>query len=131
MIRRVVNPRSYPIERHIAARLGQRRAELGLAAKDIDRAIGALPGAVVRFERLARRVGVGHLYRLSRALGVEVGYFFEGLPRESSPNMVQLADPAVVAEAERLVRSYYLLADDEQRRTLFELVKSLGPPDGG
>lgn len=87
------------------------------------------PGAAARFERLVRRVGVGHPYRMSRALGV--GYFFEGLPRESSPDMMPLADPAVAAEAEWLARSHYRLAADEQPRTLFELVKSLGPPDGG
>ena len=52
---------------------------LGLTQHQMAELIGVTYQQAHKYEKGINRVAAGRLYHIARALGVEVGYFFEGL----------------------------------------------------
>lgn len=69
----------HPVDEHIGARIWERRKQIGLSQHDLGDAIGVTFQQVQKYEKGTNRVGGSRLHRIGRVLGVEVGYFFEGL----------------------------------------------------
>jgi transcriptional regulator with XRE-family HTH domain len=118
-----------PTDLHIARRLRRLRRALGLEAEKLDRAIGEPPGTVERFETVTRRLSAAPLFRLARALDVEVSFFFEGLPDPPVAGGVPLRDPALLAEGTALARAFTRVADARTRKDFSLLVKSIADGD--
>jgi transcriptional regulator with XRE-family HTH domain len=55
--------RAQDVDRHVGARMRERRIMLGLTQQQMG----------------INRIAAGRLYNIAQALGVDVGYFFEGL----------------------------------------------------
>jgi transcriptional regulator with XRE-family HTH domain len=66
------------VDRHVGARLRERRIMLGLSLQKLAEALGLSFQQVYKYEGGINRVPSGHLYQIAQALGVDVGYFFEG-----------------------------------------------------
>src|SRR3954468_18129098 len=82
-------PRAEDIDRHVGARLHARRIALGLTQQELAARIGIAYQQAHKYEKGANRVSAGRLHALARALGVEVGYFFEGLGEPARPTAEQ------------------------------------------
>ena len=98
--------------------------------------IGITFQQVQKYERGTNRIVASRLFELAKALGVTVDYFFEGMPDGeakpcASPQLGDGADlPTLMAERETLVlvRAYHRIYNQDVRRRLIDLVKSLGVP---
>src|SRR5690349_7946613 len=77
--------RARDIDHHIAARLRQRRTMLGLTQQQVAELVGITYQQAHKYETGANRVSAGRLHQLARALGVEPGYFYEGLGSGERP----------------------------------------------
>src|SRR4051795_13043044 len=77
--------RARDIDHHIAARLCQRRTMLGLTQQQVAELIGITYQQAHKYETGANRISAGRLHALARALGVEPGYFYEGLDSGEPP----------------------------------------------
>ena len=126
----------HPVDVHVGNRLRQRRVGVGMTQERLARVIGITFQQVQKYERGTNRVVASRLFELARALGVTVDYFFEGLPDGSLHQARALASrpedgdlPGLMAERETLilVRAYHRIDDQDVRRRLIDLVKSLGP----
>lgn len=84
-------PRAQDIDRHIGARLRQRRIMSGLTQQQMADLIGVTYQQAHKYETGLNRIAAGRLYVIAHVLGVEVGYFFEGLHGEeqSAPSPQQ------------------------------------------
>jgi len=60
-------------------RIRQRRILLGLTQQQLAQLIGVTYQQAHKYERGVNRISAGRLYEIARVLGVEVGYFFEGV----------------------------------------------------
>ena len=78
-------PRAQDIDRHIGARLRQRRIMNGLTQQTLADLIGVTYQQAHKYENGVNRIAAGRLYIIARVLGVDVGYFFEGL-QSDPPN---------------------------------------------
>jgi transcriptional regulator with XRE-family HTH domain len=91
-------PRAQDIDRHIGARLRQRRVMAGLTQQTLADLIGVTYQQAHKYENGVNRIAAGRLYIIARVLGVEVGYFFEGLqgdePSEPTPQQRVFLDLA-------------------------------------
>jgi transcriptional regulator with XRE-family HTH domain len=91
-------PRAQDIDRHIGARLRQRRVMNGLTQQGLADLIGVTYQQAHKYENGVNRIAAGRLYTIAHVLGVDVGYFFEGLqsaaPREPSPQQRVFLDLA-------------------------------------
>lgn len=135
---RTANGNPNPVDIHVGARVRLRRTLLGMSQEKLGEAIGLTFQQVQKYERGANRVGASRLYDLSRVLEVPVSFFFDDMPDEISSKSVHQRremsespdpfdnDPMNRRETLELVRAYYRITDPNQRKKIFELVKSMG-----
>jgi transcriptional regulator with XRE-family HTH domain len=57
----------------------ERRVMLGLTQQQMAELIGVTYQQAHKYEKGINRVAAGRLYSIARALGVEVGYFYEAV----------------------------------------------------
>ena len=124
-----------PVDIHVGARLRLRRNLLGLSQEQLGKAFDLTFQQIQKYERGANRMGASRLFRLSRFLNVPVTYFFEELPadlgfRDSGQAPLEDApsgDNEILQRREtlELIRAYYRIPDTKQRRTDYDLIKSM------
>ena len=72
-------PRAQDIDRHVGARMRERRIMLGLTQQQMADLIGVTYQQAHKYEKGINRIAAGRLSSIARALGVEVSYFYEGM----------------------------------------------------
>lgn len=103
----------------------------------LGQAIGVTFQQVQKYESGTNRVGASNLFKIAKALNVEVSFFFEGLSGDTmAPQALQLglsdqpaaplaADPMSSREAFELMHNYFRIPDPTVRKRLFQLVRVL------
>ena len=79
-------PRAQDVDRYVGARMRARRVMLGLTQQHLAELIRVTYQQAHKYEKGINRIAAGRLSSIARALGVEVGYFFDGMatkPRAS------------------------------------------------
>jgi transcriptional regulator with XRE-family HTH domain len=107
------------IDVHIGKRVRRRRRLLGLTQEQLAGACGVRFQQIQKYECGANRISAARLWRLSRALEVPVGYFFDGLDEAAEAPVARTNDESV-----DLIRTYYQLGERPRRR-LLDMAKSL------
>jgi transcriptional regulator with XRE-family HTH domain len=69
------------LDRHVGARMRARRIMLGLTQQQLAERIGITYQQAHKYEKGTNRMAASRLYKVAQALGIDVGYFFEGLQR--------------------------------------------------
>ena len=112
------------VDRHVAAKLRERRVALGLTQQQLAELVGIAYQQLYKYEKGVNRLSAGRLHALARALGVDVGYFYEGLGS---------AEPARPTARQRqtieLTRSFAVLPR-RQQEALAEMTRALAVPSG-
>jgi transcriptional regulator with XRE-family HTH domain len=137
--------RPSPIDVHVGSRIRLRRTLLGMSQERLGEALGLTFQQVQKYERGVNRVGASRLFDLSRVLDVPISFFFDDLPdslaNSLDPPMSRRSggftersdgfgdDTLSRRETLELVRAYYRITDPAIRKRVFELIKSMGPPD--
>lgn len=121
-----------PIDIHVGKRLKARRVGLRISQSDLGKALDVTFQQIQKYENGANRIGASNLYKLAKALNVDVSYFFDGLDDE--PNVKSLSDqpaapfehdPMGKSESIKLVHNYFRIASADVRARIFQLVKSI------
>src|SRR5918996_1155649 len=90
--------RPQDVDRYVGARMRERRIMLGLTQHQLAELIGVTYQQAHKYEKGINRVAAGRLYHMARVLGVDIGYFFEGLNGngafQASPQQRMLLDLA-------------------------------------
>jgi transcriptional regulator with XRE-family HTH domain len=112
--------RAQDTDRHVGARMRERRIILGLTQHQVAELIGVTYQQAHKYEKGINRVAAGRLYSIAQALGVEVSYFFEGLQTAGrvvpSPQQRMLLD---------LARNYLNIPVREHREAIVALARAL------
>jgi transcriptional regulator with XRE-family HTH domain len=118
--------RPQDIDRHVGARMRERRIMLGLTQQQIAELIGVTYQQAHKYEKGMNRVAAGRLYRIAQALGVEVSYFYDGL---------QTADRFVPSPQQRmlldLARNYLNIPVREHQKAIVTLARALAEGENG
>ncbi|HJS87412.1 MAG TPA: helix-turn-helix transcriptional regulator [Acetobacteraceae bacterium] len=134
--------RPSPIDVHVGSRIRLRRTLLGMSQERLGDQLGLTFQQVQKYERGVNRVGASRLFDLARVLDVPISFFFDDMPdglagHPSRRAVGTPATPEAIAddtmtrrETLELVRAYYRIADPNQRRKLFELVKAMARVEG-
>jgi transcriptional regulator with XRE-family HTH domain len=115
------------IDLHLGKRLRRRRRLLGLTQQQLAATVGVRFQQIQKYECGANRISAARLWRLSEALEVPVGYFYDGLVDMPCRDVAAgRADGEMMArtETQDLIRAYYQL-EEKPRRRLLDLAKSL------
>jgi transcriptional regulator with XRE-family HTH domain len=76
---RAGRPRPQEVDRHVGAKVRERRLALGLTQQQLAELVGTTYQQAHKYEKGVNRISAGRLHALARALGVDIGYFYEGL----------------------------------------------------
>jgi transcriptional regulator with XRE-family HTH domain len=123
------------IDVHLGMRLRRRRRLLGLTQEQLASACGVRFQQIQKYECGANRISAARLWQLAEALGVAVGYFFDGLSGAEADCEPQRRDTdlgvdrAANDQALDLIRAYSQLGERPRRR-LLDLAKSLHEHSG-
>lgn len=121
-----------PIDIHVGQRLKARRVGLRISQSEIGKSLDVTFQQIQKYENGANRIGASNLYKLARALNVDVSYFFDELP--SSTRLKSLSDqpaegfqhdPMTQPESIKLVHNYFRIGSPGVRGRVFQLVKSI------
>jgi transcriptional regulator with XRE-family HTH domain len=112
------------IDRHVGARIRERRIKLGLTQPELAKLIGVTYQQVHKYEKGSNRIAASRLHQIAQALNVEVSYFFEGLGTEYNvhPNVQQ---PRLL----ELARSFVALPSRQHQEALCILARALANAD--
>lgn len=127
-----------PIDKYVGSRIRGKRTGLRISQGNLGKAIGVTFQQIQKYESGANRVGSSNLYKIAKALGVDVSFFFEGVEAqlevaESAAAMGMSDQPVVRLEMEpmnsrhasELAHNYFRIADPQVRKRLFYLVRAL------
>jgi transcriptional regulator with XRE-family HTH domain len=133
-----------PIDIHVGKRLRLRRNLAGLSQEQLALLCGLTFQQIQKYERGINRMGASRLFEFAHILRVPVGYFFEGAPEKPLPTLkygisdtpqaaldgVPEADTEIMQRREtlELIRTYYRITDVNQRKKIFDLIKSIAEP---
>jgi transcriptional regulator with XRE-family HTH domain len=116
--------RTKRIDAHVGERIRLRRTEFGLTQEQLAEALNVSYQQIQKYETGANRVSAGRMLEIARKLGVDVGYFFEGLSEDDD-----LATPLEHGGRQRstieLVRKFDQIKDPEVRAAIAGLVKTI------
>ena len=110
-------------DRHVGARVRERRLALGLTQQELAGLVGITFQQVYKHEKGINRIAAGRLHAIARALGVEPGYFFEGLD-EDGPARPSAGQRRMI----ELSRSFAVLSRPQQE-ALAALARALAGID--
>ena len=114
------------VDVHVGARLRRRRQLLGISQIQLAKAAGISFQLVQKYEAAVNRIAPSRLFAFARALEVDVGWFFDGLPR-TGPGRVTISVPErnfYSRETASLAKAYFRIAP-ERRRAILHLIRSM------
>ena len=128
------------IDEHIGQRLQLRRVMLGLSQKDLANACGVSFQQIQKYETAGNRISASRLFDLSTVLETPVSFFFRGLPgntpeetrsgrRQPKVSNGGPDDPLTKNETLTLINLYWRLANDDQRKMIIKMLKTLNGVD--
>ena len=108
-------------DRHVGAKLRERRLSLGLTQQGLAELIGVTYQQAHKYEKGVNRIAAGRLYTIAQALGVEVGYFYDGIGAEPGA----FAPTAKQRRLLELSRSFSSITSQRQQEALCSLARAL------
>jgi transcriptional regulator with XRE-family HTH domain len=120
------HPRPQHADRYVGARLREYRIMLGMTQQQLARLIGITCQQEHKYEKGINRIGAGRLYQIARVLGVDIGYFYEGL--QSERRFVPTTLQRMLLE---LSRNFLKISKQEHREVLADLARALAEPHEG
>jgi transcriptional regulator with XRE-family HTH domain len=116
--------RAQDVDRHVGARMRERRIMLGLTQQQMAELIGVTYQQAHKYEKGINRVAAGRLHNIAQALGVEVGYFFDGLNSDkafrATPQQRMLLE---------LARNFISISTRRHQEAICSLARALSDPD--
>ena len=103
----------------------ERRIMLGLTQQQMAELIGVTYQQAHKYEKGINRIAGGRLYQIAQALGVDVGYFYDGLGGNGAsfkPNQQQ----RLLLE---LARGFTALPSRKHQEAICSLVRALTEPN--
>lgn len=124
---------------HVGKRIRMRRSLLGISQEKLAEAVGVTFQQVQKYERGVNRVSASRLFQIGEVLDVPVAYFYSeyggpksrfaegGLADAEQEPFAGLTDDNLLYSKETadLLRAYYSLEDENKRRELQKIIKSM------
>ena len=119
------------VDQHVGRQIRELRRRLHVSQEKLAETLGLTFQQVQKYEKGANRVSASKLYEVAATLGVEIGYFYRGLPGPETQGGVAEAaaepfvyDAPMTAEGREIDR---LLVEmkSKRRRLVLDLARAL------
>jgi transcriptional regulator with XRE-family HTH domain len=112
--------RTQEIDRHVGARVRERRIMMGLTQQQLADLLGVTYQQAHKYERGINRVSAGRLYEVSQVLSVPISFFFDGLQDDTT----RAASPRERMCLE-LARNFSHIPNERHQEALSQLARAL------
>ncbi len=113
--------RASAIDRHVGARIRERRIMLGLSQQQMADMIGVTYQQAHKYERGINRISAGRLYEITRVLNVPITYFFEGLDINEDDESMNPRQRMCL----ELARNFASISNQRHQEALSQLARAL------
>lgn len=129
--------RDNSLDWHIGSRIRVRRILLGMTMRELAQTLHITHAQLQYYESGSNRLSASMLYNIATALGLPIGYFFQGWPpsdasvarREASDSSHEALttdrDGRTQKEVRLLIQAFQRVSDPKSRATVLDLVKRL------
>jgi len=108
-------------DRHVGARIRERRVMMGLSQQQLAQLIGVTYQQAHKYERGLNRISAGRLFEIAGVLAVPVAWFFEGIEDGG--------DPKALTPRQRmgleLARNFALIDNEKHQEALSQMARAL------
>lgn len=114
-----------PVDVHVGSRIRLRRTILRISQECLADHLGITFQQVQKYENGSNRVGASRLYAISKALDVEVGYFYEGYEdttESQETTSCGIEKHFAKRETVDLIQAYYAMPK-QQRKPWLEMAR--------
>ncbi len=114
-------------DRHVGMRIRLRRISIGMSQERLGELLGLTFQQVQKYEKGMNRVGAGRLVDVAAALGVNVGYFFEGYVKPGAGDSPGDDVEAIVSTPEglALTRAFARIGEPAVRKRIVAMVEAV------
>jgi transcriptional regulator with XRE-family HTH domain len=120
------------IDKDIGSRMRMRRMLVGMSQERLGEMLGLTFQQVQKYEKGTNRISVGRMIDIANVLGVEIGFFFEGLTGgKKTQGFAESGQPPFVADfmatqdGHQLLRSFTRIGNPKTRKAIVQLAASL------
>jgi transcriptional regulator with XRE-family HTH domain len=112
--------RTQDVDRHVGARIRERRIMLGLTQQQLADLIGVTYQQAHKYERGINRVSAGRLFEIAQVLSVPVSYFFDGLAENGGRGITPRERMCL-----ELARNFAQIPNERHQEALSQLARAL------
>jgi len=112
--------RANDTDKHVGARIRERRIMLGLSQQQMANMIGVTYQQAHKYERGINRISAGRLYEISQVLGVPVSFFFDGLKEDRQPELNDRQRMCL-----ELARNFAAIPNEKHQEALSQMARAL------
>ncbi len=112
------------IDRYVGERMRIRRIMLGLTQQQMADIIGVTYQQAHKYEKGVNRIAAGRLFQIAQALGVEVGFFFEGMTHSTGASL-----PPQQRMLLELARNFIAVPSRRHQEAICSLARALASVD--
>ncbi len=112
--------RANATDKHVGARIRERRIMLGLSQQQMANMIGVTYQQAHKYERGINRISAGRLYEISQVLGVPVSFFFDGLEEKRTPELNDRQRMCL-----ELARNFASIPNEKHQEALSQMARAL------
>ena len=116
--------RSQDIDKHIGARMRERRLMLGLTQRQLAELLRISGQQMHKYETGANQIKAGRLFKIAKVLGVEVGYFLPRMDAEE-PFRPSLQQRMLL----ELARNFISMSSERQQEAICVLAQAMADPE--
>jgi len=110
----------------IGQKIKLRRAMLRMSQDCLASIVGVTFQQIQKYEAGVNKVSASRLYLISRALDIEIGFFFAGIDGEDAVQESSAEfDPLVNPDTLKLVNAYWKIKDPNKRKHVLDFIGSL------
>jgi transcriptional regulator with XRE-family HTH domain len=113
--------RANAADRHVGARIRERRVMMGLSQQQLARMIGVTYQQAHKYERGLNRISAGRLFEIAQVLGVPVSWFFEGLAASAEHHEMSTRQRMCL----ELARNFALIDNEKHQEALSQMARAL------
>ncbi|WP_120006284.1 helix-turn-helix domain-containing protein [Teichococcus vastitatis] len=119
--------RARQADKHVGARIRERRLMLGLSQQQLASMIGVTYQQAHKYERGLNRISAGRLFEIAMVLAVPVSWFFEGLQEDGESQPLGMRQRMCL----ELARNFAQITNEKHQEALSQMARALAAQSQG
>jgi transcriptional regulator with XRE-family HTH domain len=121
-----------PVDKYVGSRVRMRRMLLGISQEELGHRVGGISlQQIQKYEKGVNRIAASRMHQIAQALGVPVGFFYEGAPMLDGKGDYQITEATGFADFLatslnlEMVKAFGELKSEKLKRRILQLTRTI------